>query len=172
MLCFTGNWYEDRLATPRKQLSEDEEKEVDHTIRHDKLVRGKEPDTFRTQTVDFAKSPSEPYTAADTMRTAQTTKIEMEAQLSEVCCLVQQVGRFCTSKPVQHVEYKPRVHTQVLRPQQKPMMINCENLKQAMQADRVLPGPSTGFGSVLPRHRETHENLYTTSNKVRLYRHT
>lgn len=84
--CFAGNWYEDRLATPRTQVSEVQNEDAGKTLRQDKLVRDSEPNTFRTQTVDFSKTPSEPYTPADTMRTAKTTKAEMESRVSEVCC--------------------------------------------------------------------------------------
>lgn len=82
--CFVGNWYEDRLATPRTQVSWPQNGDAANTLRQDKLVRGSEPDTFRTQTVDIPKTPSEPYTASETMRTAKTTKLEMESRLSEV----------------------------------------------------------------------------------------
>jgi hypothetical protein len=82
----TGNWYEDRLATSRAQAGK-QNGGTTKTIRQDKLVRGSEPDTFRTQTVDLPKTPSEPYTPADTMRTAKTTNIAMEARWSEVCML-------------------------------------------------------------------------------------
>lgn len=83
---FSGNWYEDRLAEPRTQVSEVHNGDAAKTLRQDKLVRDSEPNTFRTQTVDFSKSPGEPYTPADTMRTARTTKVEMESHLAEVCC--------------------------------------------------------------------------------------
>jgi hypothetical protein len=83
-LLLTGNWYEDRLAKLRTKEDDVQSGHADKSFRQDKLVKSGEPDTFRTQTVDVAESTSEPYTAADTMRTAITTNKAMQAKFSQV----------------------------------------------------------------------------------------
>jgi hypothetical protein len=155
----SGNWYEDRLATPRTNTLNDAEQYSKSSPRLD--VRKSEPSSFRTQTVDIPQSVHEPYLAADTMRTSRTTTQDMDSRLGEVrwatCCTEQLRRWWCDHSR----------NSQVLRPKQRPQMVNCENLRQTCQMERQVPGPLKGFGTVVPRHPDANtEARYLSTNKV------
>lgn len=131
MLC-AGNWYEERLADPVPVVVHSTDPKDDPA---GPVCKG-EPDTFRTQTVDYALA-GNPYKAADTISSCVTTRQYMDAQLA-----------------------------QTVSPVHKPKIVNQHNLRDLFQTHRRTENPGNGFGALLPRSIDCSDLGMVTTSQV------